>query len=88
MITLAANIGLAALSLGVVVSLIRLVIGPTLPDRALALDMIAILLVGLLVLHATRDSRPPSMGVAAVLALLNFLGTIAYAIYIRRKVFP
>ena len=88
MITLAANIGLAALSLGVVVSLIRLVIGPTLPDRALALDMIAILLVGLLVLHATRDSRPPSMGVATVLALLNFLGTIAYAIYIRRKVFP
>lgn len=87
-VTLAAVTGLAVLSLGVLICFVRLAIGPTLPDRAIALDMIAILLVGMLTLHGVAEARAESLRVAIVLALVNFLGTIAFAVYIRRKVFP
>lgn len=81
----ASQVGLAVLSLAILMCFIRLSIGPTLADRALALDMIAVLLVGMLVLHGIADAQPESLRVAIVLALLNFLGTVAFAIYMRRK---
>ena len=81
----ASQAGLAVLSLAILMCFIRLAIGPTLADRALALDMIAVLLVGMLVLHGIVDAQPESLRVAIVLALLNFLGTVAFAIYMRRK---
>lgn len=82
----ASQVGPAVLSLAVLVCFIRLAIGPTLADWALVLDMIAVLLVGMLVLHGIADAQPESLRVAIVLALLNFLGTVAFAIYMRRKV--
>lgn len=84
----ASRAGLAVLSLAILLCFIRLTIGPTLADRALALDMVAVLLVGMLVLHGIADAQPESLRVAIVLALLNFLGTIAFAIYMRRKALP
>lgn len=82
---LASAAALLMLSTGIVLCFVRLVRGPTLPDRAIALDLIAILLVGILVMHGITDAEPEAVRVATVLALINFLGTIAFAIYIRRK---
>lgn len=82
---LTATAGLWLLSLAICACFVRLVIGPTLPDRVVALDMIATLLVGLLVLSGIADSRPESLRIAMALALLNFLGTIAFAAYVARK---
>ena len=76
---------LAVLSLAVLICSLRLTIGPTLADRAVALDPIAVLLIGMLVLHGIVQEQPESLRVAIVLALLNFLSTIAFAIYMRRR---
>lgn len=84
----AAWIGMAALSLAIILCFIRLTIGPSLADRVVALDLIAVLLVGLLVLLTTLQSEGESLRVATVLALINFLGTIGFAVYIRRKAAP
>ena len=82
---IASRAGLAVLSLAVVICSLRLAIGPTLADRAVALDLIAVLLVGMLVLHGMAEEQPDSLRVAIVMALLNFLGTIAFAVYMRKR---
>jgi multicomponent Na+:H+ antiporter subunit F len=79
----AAAIALAVLSLAVVIAFIRLARGPSLADRVVALDTIATLLVGMLMLDGIAESDSQLLQVATVLALINFLGTIAFAVYIR-----
>jgi multicomponent Na+:H+ antiporter subunit F len=79
-----AAIGLAVQSAAVLLAFVRLARGPTLADRVVALDLVAILLVGLLVLDGLAASEPAPLQVATVLALVNFLGTTAFAIYIQR----
>lgn len=81
----AAAIALAVLSVAVCLCLIRLMRGPSLPDRVVALDMIATLLVGLLVTFGIAEPQPESFRVAIVLALINFVGTVGFANYVRRR---
>jgi multicomponent Na+:H+ antiporter subunit F len=83
---IAAQAGMVVLSVGLAVCFARLWIGPSLPDRLVALDMIATLLVGLFALLAIIDIQPAAMRVATLLALINFLGTVAFAVYIDRQV--
>jgi multicomponent Na+:H+ antiporter subunit F len=83
---LAAEAGLIALSVAIVLCFFRVVVGPTLPDRVVALDLIATLLVGLLLLHGIASGESGAMGVALVLALVNFLATVAFAAHVQRRV--
>lgn len=85
-VELAARIALGLMSIAVVLTFIRLIIGPSLSDRVVALDMFAMLLVGMLVLAGMIQGQPHPLRVAAVLALVNFVGTIAFAMFIRRRV--
>jgi len=81
----AAVLALAVLSVAIALCVIRLVRGPSLPDRVVALDVIAVLLVGLLVTLSVADAQSPSLRIATVLALINFVGTVGFAMYIRRR---
>ena len=63
---------------------IRLSKGPTLPDRVIAIDLIGVLLVCLLVLMAGMTAQQAFLDVAMVVALISFVGTVAYARYIER----
>lgn len=80
-----ARAGLGVLSVGTLLAFARFVLGPSIPDRVVALDTIATLLVGALVLHGIANTQPDSLRVATVLALTNFLGTIAFSVHIRRS---
>ena len=64
---------------------IRLAKGPTLPDRVIAIDLIGVLLVCLLVLMAGVTAQQAFLDVAIVVALISFVGTVAYARYIERE---
>ena len=75
---------LATLSVALIVSFIRLVKGPTLPDRVVAMDLIGVLVVGLIVVLAGRSGVQATLDAAIVIALVGFLGTIAYATYVER----
>jgi len=72
---------LAALAL----ALLRLVRGPTLADRVVALDLIAVVLVGWVAVEAIRTGRTILLRPALVLALVGFLGTLAFARYLERR---
>jgi len=75
---------LATLGVALIVSFIRLVKGPTLPDRVVAMDLIGVLVVGLIVVLAGRSGVQATLDAAIVIALVGFLGTIAYATYVER----
>ncbi len=63
----------------------RLVRGPSLPDRVIALDVIASLSLGMIVAYAISADQPIYVDAAIVLALIAFLGTVAFAQYIERR---
>jgi multicomponent Na+:H+ antiporter subunit F len=67
---------------------IRLVHGPSLADRVVALDLIAILSVGVIALYAVYQDQTVFIDVAVVLALIGFLGTIAFAYFIEKGELP
>jgi multicomponent Na+:H+ antiporter subunit F len=81
------TMGIAAsmLALAAALTFIRLVLGPTLPDRVIAIDLIGVLIVCLLVVIAGSMAQAAFLDVAMVIALISFVGTVAYARYIERE---
>jgi len=69
-------------------ALVRLVRGPSLPDRVVALDLIAITAVGLIGVYAVSTDQPIYVDEAMVLALIAFLGTSAFAHFIEKGSVP
>jgi len=84
---LTASIAIASTMLAVAAGMtfIRLVKGPSLPDRVIALDLIGVLMVCLLVVTASATQQQALLDVAMVVALVSFVGTVAYARFIERS---
>lgn len=80
------NLVLSLLSLSLILAFIRLVRGPSLPDRVVALDIGITMAMGIISVYAIQNNQPIFLDVALILALLSFLGTIAFAYYIERRV--
>lgn len=74
----------AVLSLSLILALLRLWRGPSLPDRVVALDLIAFLSIGLIGMTAIVARQQAFLDVAVTLALIAFLGTIAFARYVEQ----
>lgn len=62
---------------------VRMWIGPTNPDRMLALDVINALVVIIMIILSIRFQQPGFIDVAIVYALLSFVGTLYVAKLIR-----
>jgi len=73
------------LLLAIALASLRLILGPGLPDRVVALDVIAVLATALTALYAVRFNEPVFLDVAVILALVSFVGTVAFAHFIERK---
>ena len=84
MIDAISQITLVTLGVALLVAFIRLVKGPTLPDRIVAIDLFGVLVVGLIVVLAGQSGVRATLDAAIVIALVGFLGTIAYATYVER----
>jgi multicomponent Na+:H+ antiporter subunit F len=74
------------LALSLVFAFVRLARGPSLPDRVIALDLISVVAVGFIVVYAVRFNQPAFLDVAIILTLITFLGTVAFAYYLERRV--
>ena len=75
-------ISLSLLCLAVLFIFIRLCIGPSLPDRVAALDVIAMLAICLIAIYSILANRAIYLDIVIVLALMAFLGTVAFAQFI------
>jgi multicomponent Na+:H+ antiporter subunit F len=70
-----------------VMAFVRLVIGPTLADRVVAVDVLATMAIGALVMIAIITGTALLLDIALAIALVVFLGTIAMAMTIERGIF-
>jgi multicomponent Na+:H+ antiporter subunit F len=77
----ASLIALCLLSAALLLSVVRIVIGPTLGDRVLALDLMTIEALGFVGALAVRTGFMIYLDIAIALGLLGFLATIAFARY-------
>jgi multicomponent Na+:H+ antiporter subunit F len=85
MLTLTSAIALTMLALGAGLTFVRLVRGPSLPDRVISIDLIGILIVCVLVVVAGESGQQAFLDVAMVIALISFVGTVAYSRYLERE---
>jgi multicomponent Na+:H+ antiporter subunit F len=74
----------AAIAILVVMAmaLVRAMLGPTVYDRILAVNVFGTLAVALIAVYGFLTARPDFLDIALVYALINFIGTIAVTKYI------
>jgi multicomponent Na+:H+ antiporter subunit F len=74
--------GLVIASAVTLIAAYRVIVGPTTPDRVVALDTIATNVVAIAVLYALVTGRGLFATVGLVLAIIGFVSTIAVARYV------
>ncbi|OEO30925.1 cation:proton antiporter [Devosia insulae DS-56] len=82
---LASQIALGLLLVGMLLAVIRLIRGPNLGDRILALDMITVLATGFIAAVAVLTGFSLYVDIAIALALVGFLATVAMARYLMSR---
>lgn len=83
-LSFSSNLVLGMLTAAMFLAFYRLVRGPSLPDRVVALDLIVMLAVGFITVYDIATELSVFLDVAIVLALLSFLGTVAFARYVEK----
>lgn len=84
-IDIAVATGLALTTIGGIAGCIRLVLGPSLADRVVALDLVTILLIAFAALLALKTGEAVYLDLGLALALVGFLATVAFASYAERR---
>jgi multicomponent Na+:H+ antiporter subunit F len=84
MIEFSAQFSLITLGVALVVAVVRLVKGPSLPDRVVAMDLVGVLVVGLIVVLAAVSDVRATLDGAVVIALVAFVATVAYGTFVER----
>jgi multicomponent Na+:H+ antiporter subunit F len=82
LVTLAADVGLVLVSGLCVLCGYRVIRGPTVPDRVVALDAIATNVVAIAVLFALKTGRGLFVTVSLVLAIIGFMSTVVVAKFV------
>ena len=81
---IALGIAFLALIAGQILSMVRLVVGPTSGDRILALDTMVINALGLVVVLGIHHGVRVYFEVSLLIAMLGFVSTVALARFILR----
>ena len=79
-------IALVLFMLAIALLLYRVIIGPTLPDRAIALDTIGVNLISAIAIVSIVLNTKAFLEAILILGILAFIGTIAFSKYIERGV--
>ncbi len=84
-LSLTVDIAVGMIVIAVLLGFVRLVKGPSMPDRVVALDMMTVVIVAFCGLASIRYDEPAFLDVALVLALVGFLATVALARFAERN---
>ena len=76
---------LPILTISVLLVFIRLFKGHSVVDRVIALDLIITIGIGIITVYSIRQEQEVLLDVAIILALIAFLGTIAFSYYIEKQ---
>lgn len=86
LVTISMVIAITGIAAAIIMLLYRLLKGPTQPDRAVALDLIAINMMGVAAVLAVMLGTQHLNDVVLLIGILAFLGTLAIAKYLERGV--
>ena len=84
MIALASAVALIAIAAAMLMNLYRLLVGPDMPTRVLALDTLVINAIALVVLAGILYDTAIYFEAALLFAMVGFLTTVAYCKYMLR----
>ncbi|MBL0947852.1 MAG: K+/H+ antiporter subunit F [Brevundimonas sp.] len=84
MLSWALGFALACISLALLLSLYRLVRGPTSGDRILSVDTLTINVIALIVVFGVAEATQTYFEAALLLAMVAFVGTVAYCKFLLR----
>lgn len=77
-------IAIVVLSLCLLLTAVRFAIGPTLPDRITAFDLIVANVIGIIAIYTEFTGNEDFIDVAIILSLFGFLGSISFAYYLMK----
>ena len=80
----ALDFGFSALSLAVLLNLWRLLRGPSLMDRVLAVDTMVINIIALIILFGIQQRTTIFFEAALLFAMFGFISTVAYCRFVLR----
>lgn len=75
-------VAFGALSLSFLLTVVRVVKGPTLPDRILGLDMLVGVGIGFIAVTGIASGVTFNVDIAIALGLVGFLATVAFARFV------
>ncbi|MFZ1576485.1 MAG: K+/H+ antiporter subunit F [Chromatiaceae bacterium] len=84
MLAIVLNIAFALVAVAIALGFWRLLVGPSAPDRILALDTLAINAIALLILLGIRMGSGLYFEAALLIALIGFVSTVALCKYLLR----
>ena len=73
---------LAVLTVAFLLTVVRVIRGPTLPDRILGLDTLVVVAIGFIAVFGVQTGYYLYIDVALALALVGFLATVAFARFV------
>ncbi len=73
------------LGISVILVFMRFLIGPSISDRVVSLDLLVTVGIGLIITYCILVKETVFIDFALILALLGFLSTVAFAYYIEKK---
>lgn len=79
------TVALVMLSLAFLITVARIVMGPTLPDRVLGLDMLTSVAIGFIAVIGIDTGFTLYIDIAIALGLVGFLATVALARFIMAR---
>lgn len=82
----ALHFSLVCLSLAYFAALFRLLKGPTIPDRIIVIDLVASATMGIILVFIVATGKTIYINVALVIALIVFMGNVAFAKYLKKTV--
>ncbi len=85
LLALTAELGSWIVIAAMALTLLRLALGPTIADRAVALELLSALVVSFAALRAAASGVSAYLDVATALAVTGFLATLAFARYVARR---
>ncbi|TVQ52390.1 MAG: cation:proton antiporter [Phycisphaerales bacterium] len=87
-VPIASLITLNMLAVAMLIAMVRLLRGPSLADRVVALDLIAALAVGVITVYSIYTNQTMLLRAGIVVALVVFVGTVAFAMYLEKRAKP
>ncbi len=76
---------LPILAVSIVLLFIRFLMGPSIVDRVITLDLLITTGIGVIAIYSITTNQPTFLDISMILALIAFLGTVAFSYYLEKR---